>query len=270
MVKKDQLIESMSRRFQEICNYQAKYGLTETTLLNTPELGEEDTSSEDKADEEEPIDTNTGNGGAEQMDNNVGQMNGDDSMPMNGGAAPMASEELSGNVPNSAPTPEGLAPQEEPDVDFEGDVEQPGDEVLDVTDLTDKQEEMDKEIGAVGKKFDNVLKALGEFANLIKSNDDKIEALKAEFEKRNPTQIEKLNMQTAKSYPFNVKPSDYWSEKEQTSNYSTDSDNNGKGEKQYTITTNDIMGGEDWKSISDSLDDEDFMYHQTLDKILKM
>jgi hypothetical protein len=87
--------------------------------------------------------------------------------------------------------------------------------------------------------------------------------LKAEFEKRNPTQVEKLSMQTAKSGPFNVKPEDYWNEKEATSNYSTEPDNNGKGQGQYVITKDDVEGTTDWKSIADSISD-DALYHPTL------
>jgi hypothetical protein len=77
-------------------------------------------------------------------------------------------------------------------------------------------------------------------------------------------------MQTAKSYPFNVTPEEYWEEKEKTSNYSTENDENGVKQGQYVITKNDVNGGTDWKSISDSLDDDDFMYNQTLNGILKI
>ena len=87
--------------------------------------------------------------------------------------------------------------------------------------------------------------------------------MKAEFEKRNPTQVEKLSMQTAKSGPFNVTPEDYWNEKEATSNYSTEPDNNGKGQGQYVITKDDVEGTTDWKAIADSISD-DALYHPTL------
>ena len=100
--------------------------------------------------------------------------------------------------------------------------------------------------------------------------DEKIEGLKSEFEKRNPTQVEKLSMQTAKSYPFNVKPEEFWAEKEATSNYSTEDDQNGVKQGQYVITAKDIAGETNWKEIADSLDDDDFMYNQTLNKILSL
>ena len=102
------------------------------------------------------------------------------------------------------------------------------------------------------------------------NNDDKIEQLKAEFERRNPTQVEKLSMNTAKGGPFNVSPEEYWDEKQATSNYSIEDDDNGKEQGQYVITANDVNGSVDWKSIADSLDDDDFMYHQTLNGVLKV
>ena len=64
------------------------------------------------------------------------------------------------------------------------DMEQPGDEVLDVTELTDKQDDIEDEIKEVGGKFDEVLKAIGSFEELLKSNDEKIEDLKAEIERK--------------------------------------------------------------------------------------
>ena len=81
--------------------------------------------------------------------------------------------------------------------------------------------------------------------------------------------VEKMNNRAANSYPFNVSPKDYWEEKEKTSNYRIDDDNNGKDQEQYTITVGDISNASDWKSISDSMDD-DFLHNQTLEKILKM
>ena len=146
---------------------------------------------------------------------------------------------------------------------------QDGDEVVDITELTDAQEETQEEIEQFDEKFAKALSAIKSLEDLIKSNDSKIDALETELKKRNPTPIEKMNNRAANSYPFNISPKDYWSEKEKTSNYSTDDDNNGKDQEQYTITVGDISNASDWKSISDSMDDN-FLNNQTLEKILKM
>ena len=169
--------------------------------------------------------------------------------------------------------PQGLNPQEDegemgmPEMD---DSIEPDDEVIDISDLTDIQDQtnsmVDKtnsKVDKINSKFEKVLKYLSNFEKLIKSNDEKINDLRDEIEKRNPTNLEKLSMQTANSYPFNITPAEYWNHKEKTSNYRTESDDNGREQPQYTITRGDIDGSLDWKSISDSLSDFD-PYHQTM------
>lgn len=143
---------------------------------------------------------------------------------------------------------------------------QPDDEVIDVDDLTDSQEKTEKEVAKIDAKFDKVLKAIGAFEELLRSNDEKIEGLKSEFEKRNPTKVEKLHMQTARSYPFNQTPEEYWKEKEATSNYEI-IDNDDKEKGKFVITADDVNGTENWKEISDTLDD-DILFNQTLNRIL--
>ena len=161
-------------------------------------------------------------------------------------------------------TPEGFAPQD--GMDMGGEPMQPDDEVIDVDELTDSQEETEKEVAKINSKFDKVLKAIGAFEELLRSNDEKIEGLKSEFEKRNPTKIEKLHMQTARSYPFNQTPEEYWKEKEATSNYEI-IDNDDKESGKFVITADELNGNENWKEISDTLDD-DLLFNQTLNKIL--
>lgn len=231
------------------------------------------------------------NGGIDEEDQEPqtqdGQIqNGESGMPqdagMNGNAnqMPMGGSMQGQDEMGVANTPDGFSPQFDDNAafgggdisnnDFEGvDTPSPDDDVVDITEFTDSQKEAEKDIEKLDNKFSTLIKQLGSFEELIRQNDAKIEDLKAEFEKRNPTQIEKLSMNSAKGYPFNTSVDDYWKEKEATSNYSPDDDNNGKGQGQYVITKNDINGGVDWKSISDSMDDDDFMYNQTLNGVLK-
>ena len=285
---KQNLNEDMARRFQAICEYEARVGLNEMTYLNNGvTVGEADDNAQDQN-----ADANAGGapagdpnamGGGMGMDANAmgGAPAGGDPNAIGGdmgadpnamGGAPAGDPNAMGGDDSAAAGPEGFNPQGDLSAaDFGGgEQEQPGDEVLDVTELTDKQEDIEKEVSKVSDKFDKVIKAIGAFEELLRANDDKIEDLKAEFEKRNPTQVEKLSMQTAKSYPFNVTPEEFWKEKEATSNYSTEDDENGVKQGQYVITANDVKGDTNWKAIADSLDDEDFMYHQTLDKIMQL
>lgn len=195
---------------------------------------------------------------------------------------PQGGEQVPMSNPNGAiQGPEGFSPQPDAmqgpnamdgdisNADFEGaDIPSSDDNVVDITDLTDSQKETEKDIEKMDNKFSVLMKQLGAFEQLLHQNDEKIESLKAEFEKRNPTQIEKMSLHSAKGYPFDTPVEEYWKKKEKISNYSPDMDNNGKGQGQYVITKDDIDGTVDWKSIADSLDD-DFMYNQTLDGVLK-
>ena len=282
-MERDQVLTEGMERFQRLFNYNSKVGLNETTLL-----GNEVEEADDNADDAQAGDAPAADASANvaPADPSMGGVPADPNMggaPMdsNMGADAAAADPNMGGAPadpsmgGEAAAPEGFNPQEAPadlsNADFDAaSTEQPGDEVLDVTELTDKQEDIEKEVGEIGGKFDKVMKALGAFEELLRANDSKIEDLKAEFEKRNPTQVEKLSMQTAKSYPFNVTPEEFWQQKEATSNYSTEDDDNGKEQGQYQITANDVAGATDWKAISDSLDDDDFMYNQTLAKVMSL
>ena len=279
----DKILKEGMDRFQTLFNYDARVGLNETTFLGG--------SVEEDGNDDSEVPTPDGGDAQAAPAGDPNTMPGGD---MGGGAMPPADPNAApggdmgaGAMPPADPNapadggatpPTGFNPQEQPapagdisNADFDAaatDVQQPDDEVLDVTELTDKQDDIEKEVGEIGGKFDKVMKALGAFEELLRANDKKIEDLKAEYEKRNPTQIEKLSMQTAKSYPFNVTPEEFWKQKEATSNYSTEDDDNGKEQGQYQITANDVNGATDWKSISDSLDDDDFMYNQTLAKVM--
>jgi hypothetical protein len=104
-------------------------------------------------------------------------------------------------------------------------------------------------------KFEKLLGVVDKFEKFIDKNDSEIASLKQELEKRNPTPIEKLDLRTVNdSYPFNVKPNDYWKSKEETSNYRIGGDESEVPE-QYDLHQSDVDNVENWKAIADSLDD---------------
>lgn len=269
MKKRNQEIlnEAMSR-FQQIMEY--------TTRRNkyTEEAGEQPQDDPSQM----PPEGEVPDGGPQAQGGDMPPIDGGTPMDSNTGApAPgvdMSTGAPDGGMPQDggeAQGPEGFNPQDTMDAGMQPMADamaddngvQPGDDVIDVSDLTDSQEETQEEVDKLDAKFDKVMKYLGQFEELIKSNDDKINDLKAEFERRNPTQVEKLSMQTANSYPFSETPEQYWDNKEKTSNYRTEGDQNGVNQGQYVITKNDINGTVDWKGIADTLDDFDIM-HQTM------
>lgn len=114
----------------------------------------------------------------------------------------------------------------------------PDDEVVDIDKLTRAQETTEYKVDALSDKFSKVIAALDKFDTAVKDNNDKIESLKAEIERRNPTQEEKLSARTAQSGPYveTPKPEDETKD------------------KLYTITTDDIENvntTDAFKSIAD-------------------
>ena len=201
---------------------------------------------------------------------------------MPGGDPEMGGDPMDGGMPGGDPgmggdpmgggqaaPPEGFAPQGQgqdmgeglpgmdggPDAMQDGQFgqQQPGDEVIDVDDLTDSQEDTEKKIDVLSSKFSKLIDKLTEFEEKIEGNDRNIESLKAELEKRNPTPVEKMTLRSKNAYPFNVAPEEYWADKEATSNYSTEDDNNGADDEVYKITKSDIDDISDWPEISKTL-----------------
>lgn len=224
--------------------------------------------------EEEGEDPNA-MGGAPGGDPNA--MGGD---PNAMGGAPGGDPNAMGGDPNAmggdpnaaAGGVEGFNPQSDPNADpnamggdpnaMGGDPnamggEQPGpdDNVIDIDELTNAQDETNTAVQDLSAKFDQLLSVVDKFEKFIDKNDSEIASLKQELEKRNPTPIEKLDLRTVNdSYPFNVKPNDYWKDKEATSNYRVGGDETEVPE-QYDLHQSDIDSDTDWKAIADSLDD---------------
>ena len=279
MEKNNLIVEEAMKRFQQITEYVVSQGSRQ--VLEADDETEEPQGDMGGGDPNAMGgDPNAMGGDQNMMGGDPNAMGGGDPNAMGGDPNAMGGDpNMMGGDPNAMGgegTPEGFAPQDaiggdpnmmggDPNA-MGGEPMQPDDEVIDVDELTDSQEETEKEVAKINSKFDKVLKAIGAFEELLRSNDEKIEGLKSEFEKRNPTKIEKLHMQTARSYPFNQTPEEYWNEKEATSNYEI-IDNDDKEAGKFVITADELNGNENWKEISDTLDD-DLLFNQTLNKIL--
>lgn len=178
-----------------------------------------------------------------------GEMGADPAMA--GDPAAMGGEMPADPAMGAATGAEGFEPQgEDPAMVPDGGEEE---EVIDVDDLTDSQEETEKKIDLLSDKFEKLLDKLDSFESQVSASNERMETLKQEIEKRNPTPIEKMSLRAKNSYPFNVTPDEYWDEKAATSNYSPEDDNNGADDPKYQITKDDIDNVTDWQSISKSL-----------------
>ena len=148
------------------------------------------------------------------------------------------------------------------------------DDVIDVDDITNAQEKMNTKVNHVGRdlgdvddKITTLLNSLSKMEQMIDNNNQEIAKFKQEFEKRNPTQTEKLNLRSLDSYPFNVNPKDYWEEKgiDPNSNYSGYSDNDKPTTDEYEITNNDVDDFSE-RDIENSFDIDDDL-NQDIKKI---
>jgi hypothetical protein len=174
--------------------------------------------------------------GQDQMMPPGGDMGGD----MNNGGQPQDAPQgdMGGDMGGGQLPPVGDVPEEAPEEE---------EDVIDVDQMTDAQQKTFDKVNAVGRdlgktdaRIEKLLGAIETMQGMIDQSNSQIEDLKKEIEKRNPTQTEKLNLRSLDSYPFNVKPSDYWSEKEKTSNYSAYADNDEPTQDEYVIRNNDV------------------------------
>lgn len=180
-----------------------------------------------------------------------------------GPEAPMPGGDMGGDMPMGpdAPMPDGELEAGEDE------------EVLDVDDLTKAQEELNKkqnslghDLGELDDRIISLLTAVEKIQGSLDKNNSDIENLKAELEKRVPTQTEKLNMQSLKMYPYNVSPNDFWNKKELEGGYQAEGDDEHKEEHKITnADVNDYNEGE----IEKSFDGDDDELHQTMRDIFK-
>lgn len=193
-----------------------------------------------------------------QMDNNQEQqdMGVNGNMPNMGGDGQQIPNDT--NEPNmpmggeeQSPMDSSQPPMEnEPLIDTDTEETENNDsdeEVIDVDDVVkaqeitnDKVNDVGKDLGTVDKRIEKLLGALENMQDVIDKNNAEIADLKSEFEKRNPTQTEKLNLRALDSYPFSVRPNDYWKEKSSDSNYEAYADNAEPTTKEYKITNDDV------------------------------
>lgn len=209
-------------------------------------------------------------GGAPGGDPNAmgGQDMGADPNAM-GQPMPDASDPMGGDMGGEDPFADQRTGNDETDGEMD-------DDTIDVEGLTNAEEKLNVKQNKLGRDFakvDNKIeKLIDTIANLqtaLDGNNSELMALKAEFEKRNPTQTEKLDLRGAiDSYPFNVRPDDFWANKmKERDNYEVYADNDKSTEDQYAITANDIEDLPSEISKTFSIEDDDI---QTLEKMFRL
>ena len=128
------------------------------------------------------------------------------------------------------------------------DTMQPDDEVIDVDDLTQKQETTELKVDGIDDKLAQLVNVFGKFEDALAQNDEKLDALKAEIEKRNPTDTEKMNIRSQASYPYSEFPKDYWDKKAaENPHYDIyyNNDVSPSDEQEFMLKSSDIKGIDD-------------------------
>ena len=187
--------------------------------------------------------------------------------PMAGGADPNAQDPMADPMGGDM----GADPMEDPMG------EEPADdgETIDIDGLTQaedklnvKQNRIGRDLSKVDNRITTLIDTINNLLTKVDSNNSEIESLKAEFEKRNPTQTEKLNLRSLDSYPFNVKPNEYWAEKAKEGGYEAYADNDEPTTKEYVITNDDVDNpSDDIANTFFKIDDDDI---QTLEKMFNI
>lgn len=226
---KEYKLEDMAKRFQQIVEY---------TFITSPTIsedGEDNTNNQTQQEPQDDVTQSQGNNNTDRQD--VINNNGDTSIQQ--GAEK--------DVPVETEVPDDETMEDMPQQQSNGGIEttpmQDGDEVIDVDDLTNSQKETEYKIDGVDDRLIKIARVIDKLIPAIEANNSKIEDLKAEFEKRNPTETEKLNLRSQSSFPYSVKPKDYWDNKSQDGNYNVIYDNGvdpNKEDKEYVLKQKDI------------------------------
>lgn len=109
---------------------------------------------------------------------------------------------------------------------------------VDVTDIVDKTEEAKEEASQASSKIDDLLGKFSELEQKLTGMDaiiNKMDELEKEVIQRNPSPTEKLSMRSMDSFPYSVKLTDFWNDRE-----GYDATGEEGEEKEYVLTQQDI------------------------------
>lgn len=245
-----ELFEQELKRFKLISEYTFITGDDKKPLvLGDKSIDEDETQTPDdlqpaaeKVAADLDIDTNTGDETSPAPDA------GNDGGPDMGGEA-NAEPDMGGDEQPEMPTPE----------------ENPGEEMasdeveVDVSSLVKGSEEAKASADRATKNTEMLMSKLTDLEKRIahmSTISDKIEGLEKEIIKRNPTPVEKLEMRSLDSYPFNQKLSDYWNDKEGA----YDVMDNKKEE--YVLTKDDVNNTYNTAGVRDSFNLNESLYEE--------
>lgn len=254
-----QLLNETKERMRKLYEYSFyRQGVYEDddTAEETPDSAGQDTQMDDGMGMEDP----NAMGGPDVMGPDA--MGGSDDMTMDNQSNDMGMEDPNamGGEPTGGVDGANLAPNAGMD-NLSGDMEDPNamdgvgpdDDVVDITELTDAQEDMQQsqndmrqsqeeianQMSDVDEKLVTLLKVVDKFNSALEANDKKIADLKQELIKRTPTEEETMNVRlNAGGNPFAQKPDEFWEKFEDINNHYNITSNNKA--PQFQIRKSDI------------------------------
>lgn len=256
-IKKYKLSEAV-KRFNQINEY---------TFISSPPLTEDGEEGEEgqKDDTQQPdnsqIQQNQNNGGVPQNVTNdqPSDLQSDEQQPSVGNMNP---SEQNGDMPVGNFQDDGyqsVGGVDNVPMDDNQSELLPDDEVIDVDDLTNSQEETEEKVDGVNTQLLRLLKVVSKYSDAIDRQNQEIADLKDEFEKRNPTEEERLNLRSLSGFPYSEQPKDYWDKKvRENPNYNVIFDNDvptDQEQKKFDIKKSDL-NGMNYREIADSFDED--------------
>jgi hypothetical protein len=230
--------------------------INEYTFYTGPDSIEED-DTEAPADDLTPVDANAATDAiGSELGVDDSQTNSGDTATASGstgdaGAIPPPDAGAdAGAMPPPAPMDDAPLPQSDA-----SETEPSDDSVeVDVTSLVDGSKEAKHSADLASKNSVNLLAKFDDLENRVAkmgSMSDKIEQLEKELVRRNPTPVEKLEMQSLHSFPYSVKLSDYWNEKTKAND--VDSDN----PEVYEVSQDELDATYNEQDVKKSFDIDD-------------
>ena len=210
------LLKEELKRFNSIMEYTFNLGEKEELLFDSLEEQEEEVTDEVDELPEEPA--------MEEPEMEEPEM---EEMPA---MDDLGEDPFGGDAPVEDEMAEEPAMEEMPS--DEGEVE------VDVTDIVDKAEEAKEEAAGASSKIDDLLGKFSELEEKLTGMDQiitKMDELEQEVKDRNPSPTEKLSMRSMDSFPYSVKLTDFWNDRE-----GYDATGEEDEEQEYTLTKQDI------------------------------
>lgn len=229
----------------------------------------------DNNDQNQTNEPDTGNQDSSLFDNNPTE--GDNTTPMGvSGNTNDTEDAMNGDASMGGEMPmDNMDDSLDSDSDIAPDNDSSDEDTIDIDDLTDAQEKINHKtnkiginLGKVDNRIEHLMQSLEKMEDMIDSNNAEIMSLRKEFEKRNPTQIERIDMRRRFDSPgFNESPEESLAKRLQArDNYAVTDGGDKTNDKQYTLTQNDIDSVGD-SQVADSfykIDDDDI---QDINKI---